>query len=112
MKHLRRSPWQNGIVRTRGRPATEFANKGAVSQRDAAALSSATGREEGLAQDEPLSDFEADVQAHPAGGRPLSETIDGPQGGTLDEDGDGLDDVARALRDAAEGPVGRKEISE
>ena len=46
------------------------------------------------------------------GARPMSEITGGPQGGTLDEDEDGLDEVARALRDAAEGPTGRRPLGE
>ena len=98
------------ILRTRGRPPTDFANEREVSDSDAVVLASATGREEGLAEDETLSDFEADVLSHEGGGRPLSEITGGPQGGTPDENEDGLDDVARALRDAAEAPVGRREV--
>lgn len=100
------------VFRVRQRPPTEFANKNEVSETDAPVLGSPTGREEGLAEDEPLSDFEAEVQDHEAGAQPVSEITGGPQGGTLDEDEDGLDDVARALRDAAEGPIGRKELGE
>ncbi len=99
------------ITRVRGRPPGEFANEGEVSDSDAAALPSAVGREEGLAADERESDFEAEVHAHEPGGRPQSEITSGPQGGTPDEDEDGLDEVARALREAAEAPVGRnKEV--
>src|SRR4051812_36711558 len=46
------------ILRGRGRPPTDFANTGSVTKSEAAALPSATGREEGRAEDEPLSDFE------------------------------------------------------
>ena len=42
------------------------------------------------------------MQDHEAGAQPVSEITGGPQGGTPDEDEDGLDEVARALRDAAE----------
>ena len=96
------------ILRARARPPTEFANEQEVSAADAAALPSATGREEGRAEDEPLSDFEAEVLDHEAGAQPMSEVTGGPQGGTPDEDEDGLDEVARALREAAEAPIGRK----
>jgi hypothetical protein len=98
------------IRRVRGRPPTDFANQSQVTERDAAALSSPTGREEGRAEDEAESDFEAEVQADEAGAQPASEITGGPQGGTPDEDADGLDEVERALRDAAEAPVGRKEV--
>jgi hypothetical protein len=99
------------ILRTRGRPPTDFANESEVSEADAAALPSATGREEGHAEDEPVSDFESEVLEHEAGAQPQSEITGGPQGGTPGEDEDGLDEVARALRDAAEAPVGeRKEV--
>jgi hypothetical protein len=98
------------ILHERGRPPTEFANESEVNEADAAALSSPTGREEGRPADEPLSDFESEVQDHEAGARPLSEVTGGPQGATPDEDLDGLDDVERALRDAAEAPIGRKEL--
>jgi hypothetical protein len=91
----------------RARPRTDFANR-EVSEADAAALPSATGREEGRAEDEPLSDFETEVQDHEAGAQPLSERTGGPQGGTPGEDADGLDEVAKALRDAAEAPVDEK----
>jgi hypothetical protein len=42
----------------------------------------------------------------------MSEITGGPQGGTPDEDPDGLNEVERALRDAAEAPVGRREVGE
>jgi hypothetical protein len=116
------------ILRSRMRPPTDFANQSEVSDADAAVLASATGREEGRAGDEPenlpedlpkdlpkdlpLSDFEAEVRDHAAGAQPRSEITGGPQGGTPGEDEDGLDDVARALREAAEGPVGRKGVGE
>jgi hypothetical protein len=100
------------VRRVRGRPPTDFANRSVVSGRDAAALSSPTGREEGRPGDEPLSDFEAEVHEHEAGAQPMSEITGGPQGGTPDEDGDGLDEVERALRDAAEAPIGRREVGE
>jgi hypothetical protein len=100
------------IRRVRGRPPTEFANRSAVSGRDAAVLPSPTGREEGRPEDEPLSDFEAEVHEHEAGAKPMSEITGGPQGGTPDEDPDGLNEVERALRDAAEAPVGRREVGE
>jgi hypothetical protein len=61
------------IRRTRGRPASGFANQSEVNEADVPALSSATGREEGRPQDEPLSDFEAEVQDHLQGARPMSE---------------------------------------
>jgi hypothetical protein len=98
------------ILRVRGRPPTDFANGREVSDADAAALPSATGREEGRPEDEPLSDFEAEVQDHEAGAQPVSEITGGPQGGTPGEDEDGLDEVARALREAAEAPIGRKPL--
>src|ERR1051325_8575380 len=76
------------ILRVRGRPPTDFANTRSATEAEAAALPSATGREEGRPEDEPLSDFEAEVQDHPAGARPVSEITGGPQGGTPDEDED------------------------
>ena len=97
------------IRRMRGRPAAGFANQSEVNEADVPALSSATGREEGRPQDEPLSDFEAEVQDH-QGARPVSEITGGPQSVTPDEDEDGLNEVERALRRAAEAPVGRKEV--
>ena len=100
------------IRHTRGRPATDFANQSEVNAADAPALGSATGREEGRPEDEPLSDFEAEVQDHQGGARPVSEITGGPQGGTPDEDEDGLNEVEQALRKAAEDPVGRKEVDE
>jgi hypothetical protein len=100
------------ILRARGRPPTDFANRRVVSDRDTAVLPSPTGREEGRPEDEPLSDFEAEVHEHEAGAQPMSEITGGPQGGTPDEDPDGLDEVGRALRDAAEAPVGRREVGE
>jgi hypothetical protein len=100
------------VLRLRERPPTDFADQGEVGERDAAVLPSPTGREEGVAEDEPLSDFEAEVHDHEAGARPMSEITGGPQGGTPDEDSDGLDEVERALRDAAEAPVGRREVGE
>ena len=96
------------LLRARGRPPTEFANQSEVNEADQAALASPTGREEGQVEDEALSDFESEVLDHQAGGKPQSEVTGGPQGGTPDEDQDGLDDVARALRDAAEAPVNTK----
>ena len=98
------------IVRVRQRPASDFANQSEVNEADAPLLGAATGREEGRPEDEPLSDFEAEVLDHEAGAQPLSEITGGPQGGTPDEDEDGLDEVERALRDAAEAPVGRREV--
>ena len=98
------------IVRLRQRPATDFANQSEVNEADAPALGSGAGREEGRPEDEPLSDFEAEVLDHHTGGQPLSEITGGPQGGTPDEDKDGLDEVERALRDAADAPVGRREV--
>ena len=96
------------VVRVRGRPPTEFANQREVSDSDAVVLGSPTGREEGRAEDEPLSDFEAEVLDHEPGAQPVSEVTGGPQGGTPGEDEDGLDEVAHALREAAEAPIGRK----
>jgi hypothetical protein len=98
------------ILRVRGRPPTEFANEPAVSDTAAAALPSATGREEGLAEDETLRDFQDDVLSHEGGARPVSEVTGGPQGGTPDENEDGLDEVERALQEAAEAPIGRREV--
>jgi hypothetical protein len=98
------------IVRVRQRPPTDFANQSEVDEADAPVLGSATGREEGRSEDEPLSDFETEVRDHEAGARPLSEITGGPQGGTPDEDKDGLNEVERALRDAAESPVGQREV--
>lgn len=100
------------ILRVRGRAPTDFANKGVVTGAEAAALSSATGQEEGRPEDEPLSDFEAEVKDHEAGARPMSEVTGGPQGGTPEEDEDGLNEVEHALREAAEAPIGRKELGE
>ena len=100
------------VLRVRGRPPAGFANEREVSETDAAALPSVTGREEGRAEDEPLSDFEAEVQDHEAGAQPMSEITGGPQGGTPDEDEDGLNEVEHALREAAEAPIGRKELGQ
>jgi hypothetical protein len=100
---------QRHLLRVRGRPPTEFANEREVSDADSPALASPTGREEGLAEDETLSDFESEVLSHEGGGRPRSETTGGPQGGTPGETEDGLDEVADALREAAEEPAGRRE---
>ena len=98
------------ILRERERAPTDFANESEVNEVDAPALGSATGREEGRPEDEPISDFEAEVHDHEAGAQPVSEITGGPQGGTPDEDKDGLNEVERALRDAAEAPVGRREV--
>lgn len=110
------NPKENGmakpVLRERGRTPGDFANKKVLSGAAEAGLPSATGREEGRAEDEPLSDFEAEVQDHEGGGRPVSEVTGGPQGGTPDEDADGLNEVERALREAAESPIGRKEVAE
>ena len=95
----------------RERPPTDFANRRVASDRNIAVLSSTTGGEEGP-EDEPLSDFEAELRDHEAGAKPMSEITGGPQGGTPDEDTDGLNEVERALRDAAEAPVGRREVGE
>jgi hypothetical protein len=95
-----------------GRPATGFANQREVNEADTAALPSGAGREEGRAEDEPLSDFEDEVKDHEAGAQPMSEITGGPQGGTPDEDQDGLNEVERALRAAAEAPIGRRELGE
>jgi hypothetical protein len=100
---------QKHVVRVRGRPPGEFANEGEIGDADAAVLGSATGREEGLAEDEAVSDFEAEVTSHEVGGRPQSEITGGPQGGTPDETDDGLDEVAEALRRSAEDPPGPRE---
>jgi len=97
------------VLRQRGRPRGEFANQGEVSEGDAAILGSPTGREEGRAPDEPASDFEAEVNAREGGAKPRSEVTGGPQGGTPGETEDGLDEVAEALRRAAEDPPGRNE---
>lgn len=71
-----------------GGPAPgDFANKKVLPGAAEANLPSATGREEG-------------------------RVADGPQGGTPDEDQDGLKEVERALREAAETPTGRKEVGE
>lgn len=100
------------ILRTRGRPPHGFANQGDASESDKATLAFPTGREEGLAEDESMSDFEAEVHDHEGGARPVSETTGGPQGGTPDEDEDGLNEVEHALREAAEAPIGRKEVGD
>jgi hypothetical protein len=100
------------LLRARGRPPTTFANQSEVNEADTAALRSPTGREEGRPADEALSDFESEVQDREAGAQPASEVTGGPQGGTPEEDKDGLNDVERALRDAAEAPVGRRELGE
>jgi hypothetical protein len=96
----------------RERAATDFANRRGMSDGAGAALRPATGREEGRAEDEALSDFEAEVHDHETGARPMSLVTGGPQGGTPDEDIDGLTEVERALREAAEAPVGRREVGE
>lgn len=102
------------IVRVRGRPPTDFANEGEVSDADRAALASPMGREEGREDDEdnPLSDFEEEVREQQALASPMSEVSDAPRLGSPYDDEDGLDDVERALRDAAEGPIGRRELGE
>jgi hypothetical protein len=97
------------LIRMRGRPRGEFANQGEVSDADAALLKTPTGREEGGAEDEPPSDFEAEVKAREVGAKPQSEVTGGPQGGTPGETEDGLDEVAEALRRSAEDPPGRQE---
>jgi hypothetical protein len=96
----------------RERPATDFANRRGMSDHAEAALPAAAGREEGSSEEEALSVFEAEVHDHEAGARPMSLVTGGPQGGTPDEDTDGLNEVERALRDAAEAPVGRREVGE
>jgi len=99
-------------VRVRGRPPTDFANQSEVNEADEAVLPSPAGREEGRPDDEALSDFESEVEGHAAGAKPVSEITGGPQGGTPEEDADGLNEVERAVRDAAEAPVGRREVGE
>jgi hypothetical protein len=96
------------VVRMRGRPPGEFANEAEVSEADAVLLKTPTGREEGHAEDETPSDFEAEVNAHEGGARPQSEVTGGPEGGTPGETEDGLDEVAEALRRSAEDPPGRR----
>jgi hypothetical protein len=87
-----------------------MARQSASSDPDTAARPSSVEREEGGAKDEAHSDFQEEVRDHEAGARPMSEVTGGPQGGTPDEDKDGLDEVARALREAAEAPIGRREL--
>jgi hypothetical protein len=100
------------VLRVRGRPSAGFANQSEVNEADAPALRSVTGREEGRPEDDALSDFESEILDHEGGAQPLSEITGGPQGGTPEEDTDGLNEVERALRDAAEAPVGRREVGE
>lgn len=92
------------------RPAHEPQAKSNKS--DQAPPESAAGRDESGAENQAMSDFEAEVHDHEGGARPMSEITGGPQGGTPDEDEDGLNEVERALREAAEAPVGRREIDE
>jgi hypothetical protein len=100
------------VVRVRNRPPVEFANKGEVNAADKAALASPTGREEGRPDDDdaPLSDFEQELRDQQTIAPPMNEVEHAPQLGSPYEDEDGLDDVERALRDAAEGPTGRREL--
>lgn len=84
-----------------------YANTSEVLRSDEPALVSETGREEGLAPDEPLSDFEAEVASHPVGGRPMSDITGAHEPGTGDETVDGLDPTEEAVRRYAEDrPVG------
>lgn len=86
-----------------------YANVPEVIRSDKPALPSETGREEGLAPDEPLSDFEAEVLSHPPGGRPMSDVTGTPEPGAPEETVDGLDPTEEAVRRNAEDrPVGPK----
>jgi hypothetical protein len=100
---------QKHLIRQRGRPPHEFANKADVDENDSPVLPSPVLREEGPAEGDEPSDFQTEVDSHPVGGQPLSEVTGGPQGGTPDETEDGLGEVEEALRRAAETPPGRQE---
>jgi hypothetical protein len=87
----------------------QFANMPDVIGSDRPALPSETGREEGLAEDERLSDFEAEVQSHPVGGRPMSDITGRREPGSTNETVDGLDETEEAVRREAEDrPVGTR----
>lgn len=89
------------------RDKSPYANTSDVSDSDQPLLHTPGGREEGLAPDEPLSDFEAEVRSHPVGGQPMSEITGKHDPGTGDETVDGLDPTEEAVRRSAEDrPVG------
>lgn len=97
------------ILRTRKILPHEFANEREVSENDAPLLPSETGREEALAPDQPESDFQAEVREHAPGGQPMSELTGGPQGGTPEENIDGLNPLEEELQRQAERWPGKRE---
>jgi hypothetical protein len=98
------------LIRKRMRPPHEFANFGEVIESDTPLVPTPSGREEGPAEGDRLSDFDAEVESHRAGAQPRSELTGGPQGGTPDETADGLDPVEEAIRHEAEDfPTTRRE---
>jgi hypothetical protein len=98
---------QRAAQENKMKPRSSYANTGEVSIADAAILGSPTGREEGLAEDETLSDFEAEVQSHAVGARPRSEITGRHGSGQDDETVDGLNKVEEAVRrEAEERPLG------
>jgi hypothetical protein len=83
----------------------QYANLSEIDERDRPVLASETGREEGPAAEEELSDFEAEVVSHPIGGRPMSDITNHHD--SEDETIDGLDPLEESLRREAEDrPVG------
>jgi hypothetical protein len=80
----------------------QYANNPDVIGSDRPVLPSETGREEGLAEDETMSDFEAEVSSHPPGGRPRSDVTGRAEPGSTNETVDGLDETEDAVRRAAE----------
>ena len=80
----------------------QYANNPDVIGSDRPLLPSETGREEGLAEDETMSDFEAEVSSHPLGGRPRSDITGDLEPGSTNETVDGLDETEDAVRRAAE----------
>jgi hypothetical protein len=82
--------------------SSEFANQGEVSERDAPALPSATGREDdqGAIDQSALADLEI---RRPLGGRPMSEiTGRHDHGSGANETEDGLNSTEEELRRGAE----------
>jgi len=95
-------------IRKRARPPHDFANESELGATDRP-LVPPTGREEGHVPDEPVSDFDAEVQSHQPGGQPRSEITGGAESGTPNETADGLDPTEEEVRHQAEDhPVGSR----
>jgi hypothetical protein len=85
----------------------QYANHSELIEQDRAALAGETGHEEGPTADGEQSDFEAEIDSHPLGGRPMSDITGRHEPGTGDETIDGLDPLEESVRREAEDrPVG------